>query len=91
MNVLWFQTCLAILKTIRRISTQNHHTMTIQEFNNTRFGNGDKAIYNGQEYDISSVDFVEALVGIEENIPGAEPEEISWKRCENITYVPKQR
>jgi len=64
--------------------------MTIQEFNNTSFGNKDKAIYNGKEYDISSVDFVEALVGIKENIPGAEPDEVSWKRCENITYVPKQ-
>jgi hypothetical protein len=61
--------------------------MTIDKFNNTRFGVNDKVIYDGKEYDIFSIDFEECLIGIDENIPGADPGDISWKRCENCELV----
>jgi hypothetical protein len=61
--------------------------MTIDQFNETRFGAGDKVIYDWKEYDIYSVDFEEALIGINENIPGSDEDDISWKRCENCELV----
>jgi len=61
--------------------------MTIDQFNNSRFGANDKVIYNGQKYDIISVDFEEALIGIDEKIPGSDEDDISWKRCENCELV----
>lgn len=59
--------------------------MSIEEFNNTRFGNGMKVIYKGEEIDIISVDFAEALVGI--GIEGGDEDEIHWVRCENVELV----
>lgn len=58
--------------------------MTIDQFDKYGFKASDKANYDGRVYPIVSVDFKEKLVGINENIPGCEPEEVSWKRCENI-------
>ena len=47
-----------------------------------------KCIFQGEEYGIATVNFEERLVGIYEMISGAESEDdISWKRCENITLV----
>lgn len=63
--------------------------MTIQEFNNTGFTGGMTAIFKGKEYPIVTVDFEESLIGIDENISGAEPDTVSWKRCENIELKSK--
>jgi hypothetical protein len=59
--------------------------MSIEEFNDTRFGNGMKVIYRGEENDIVSVDFEESLIGI--GIEGGDDGEIHWVRCENVTLV----
>lgn len=61
--------------------------MTINEFNSASFGNGDRAIYDGTEYPIASVDFKEALVGLIMEISGGDPDEITWVRCENIVHL----
>lgn len=62
--------------------------MTITEFDKTGFTGKMKCLYDGNEYGIASVDFQEKLIGIYEEIQGAEsPDEISWKRCENITII----
>jgi hypothetical protein len=58
--------------------------MTIEEFNNMKFCGGMRVLYNGKDYDIVSVDFEEALIGIEE-IEGGE--DLSWKRCENCILL----
>ena len=62
--------------------------MTIDTFNQTRWGAKMKAIYDGKTYDIASVDFQEQLVGIHENLDHDNPDEVSWKRCENIELDP---
>jgi hypothetical protein len=62
--------------------------MTIEEFDKTGFTGQMKCRYKLQEYDVATVDFEERLIGIYEMISGAESEEdISWKRCENITLI----
>ena len=64
--------------------------MTIEEFNNTRFGNGDQAVYNkdGIRYQIKSLDFDEKLVGIITDSDNLVDGELTWVRCENINYIP---
>lgn len=58
--------------------------MTIQQFNNTRFGNGMKVIYKNEIFPIVAVDFEEALFAIP-NIRGIETDsETTWVRCENV-------
>lgn len=60
--------------------------MTIEEFDNTRFGAGDKAKYkDGKVYKIQSVDFDEKLICL--TVPYCE--DGSWVRCENIDFIPK--
>lgn len=61
--------------------------MTLQEFDNHGFRGGDKIRYDGKEYTIAIVDYVERLIGIDEEISGAEPDTISWKRCENVELI----
>ena len=72
--------------------------MTIQEFdkefNNTKWKVGMKAIYNDKEFDISSVDFDEKLVGLEEGEWDTDEKmnkywngKIKWVRCENIKLL----
>lgn len=63
--------------------------MTIQEFNNTRFGRGDKVIYQGEEYFLARCDFEEKLFGLLRIMPNPniEPEETSWIRCENGEFI----
>ena len=58
--------------------------MKIEEFNNTGFGSGMKAIYDGDTYSVSSVNFKEALVAIVDLNDFDEP---MWVRCENIDLV----
>jgi hypothetical protein len=64
--------------------------MTIEEFNKLRFGAGDQVIFKGEIYDLVSVDFEEALIGIDERLVGSEEDDISWKRCENCELVKKE-
>jgi len=62
--------------------------MTQLEFDKTGFTVNMKCFFQGKEYEIATVDFEERLIGIYEMISGAESEEdISWKRCENITLI----
>jgi hypothetical protein len=61
--------------------------MTIEEFKKTGFYSGIKIKYKGKVFDAVSVDFEECLIGIEENIEGADEDEISWKRCENCELI----
>ncbi len=61
--------------------------MTIEEFNNTRFGGSMYADYKGDRYQIASVDFEESLVGLFMDISGGDEGDISWVRCENCTLV----
>tara|TARA_R110000744_G_scaffold334935_1_gene440279 strand:- start:466 stop:651 length:186 start_codon:yes stop_codon:yes gene_type:complete len=58
--------------------------MTREEFENTDFRKGDKAIYQGIECDIVSIEFVEGLLGIKHK----NYEQIDWCRCESIEYKP---
>jgi len=62
--------------------------MKFEQFDKTGFTGNMKCIFQGKEYGIATVDFEERLIGIYEMISGAESEEdISWKRCENITLI----
>ena len=59
--------------------------MTIEEFNQTRWGCGMSAKYRGEVYPIVSCDFDEALVALEGVTLGETAP--SWVRCENIELV----
>jgi hypothetical protein len=63
--------------------------MTIEEFNNTGFACGMQVKYHGdgKVYPICSVDFEEALIGIQEVETDDEDAPLDWKRCENCTIV----
>lgn len=66
--------------------------MTIEQFNKQGFGAGDKALYkDGKVYDVATVDFEEQLIGLLMNIPGGEPDDVSWVRCESVEYMPAER
>jgi len=55
--------------------------MTIDEMNKTGFCSGMKAVYNGESFDIITVDFVEHLIGIGDSCDVESP--IVWVRCES--------
>lgn len=57
--------------------------MSIEEFNNARFGSGMHAEYKGDIYPIISVDFEEKLIGIDTQNDG----ESYWVRCENVKRI----
>lgn len=64
--------------------------MKIEGFNNTRFGSGMKAGYEGKVYDIVNVDFHEELIGLdsgEEEFPECGYSDIIWVRCENCELL----
>lgn len=62
--------------------------MKIIEFNNQRFGSGDKVRYrDGNIYEIASLDFIENLIGLKMNISGGDIDDITWVRCENVEYL----
>lgn len=61
--------------------------MTITQFETTRFGNGDKAKYDGEVYPIAQVDFKECLIGLLGVCEGGEDDDINWVRCENIELI----
>lgn len=65
------------------------YSMTLDQFDSTRFGAGDKAKYrDGNVYDIATVDFEERLIGLLMHISGGDPEDVSWVRCENVEHIP---
>jgi hypothetical protein len=59
--------------------------MTIEEFNNTRFGAGDSVIYKNELWPIVAVEFEEALFAI----TVAVADQMNWVRCENCQYISK--
>jgi hypothetical protein len=61
--------------------------MSIEDFNDTRFTHNQSVMYKGDVYKLKAVDFEEALLGIDEKIPGTGKRYISWKRCENIEII----
>jgi hypothetical protein len=65
--------------------------MTIQEFKNTGFYKGIKAVYKGESHLVYSVDFEECLLGL---VRGDDIkkyhmgiEDMNWVRCENCTLL----
>jgi hypothetical protein len=61
--------------------------MTVEEFNKTKFGKGDKAVYKNETYSIAALDFEEKLIGLHDVCLGADEDDITWVRCENIVFV----
>lgn len=67
--------------------------MTIEQFNNTRWGAGMRVHCNpmGMRYepyvaDVAGVDFDQSLIGVKKDLE-SETEELSWFRCENCEIV----
>jgi hypothetical protein len=58
--------------------------MTIDQFDCMSFKSDMKAMYDGQEFDVVSVDFEEKLIGLEDP---EFPEETKWVRCENCQII----
>ncbi len=63
--------------------------MTIDDFNNTSFGAGDRAYYSkdGNTYPIATVDFQEQLIGLIMRISGGDPDDVTWVRCESVVHI----
>lgn len=61
--------------------------MTIQEFDHQPWGAGLKIEYRGNMYPVSTVDFVERLIGIPSPASGSDEDDIYWVRCENCTLL----
>ena len=59
--------------------------MSINEFNNTRWGPKMFATYRGEKYPIAACDFEECLVALSGVSLGTH--EPNWVRCENIMLV----
>ncbi len=62
--------------------------MTIEEFNNHRFGAKDRFQHKaGGTYNLASVDFAEQLIGLDLSVEGQEDDEILLVRCENVQLL----
>ena len=61
--------------------------MTISQFDQMGWTYGMRATYCGKVYPISTVDFVERLIGLLGTIEN-EPEAITMVRCENVDLFP---
>ena len=61
--------------------------MTLEEFNNHRFGANTIVNYDGRERDLFSVNMIESLIGLVEDCQGHDLGDIEWVRCENVTIV----
>ena len=59
--------------------------MTIEQFKEQPFISGMLAEYKGEKYEIISVNFDEALIGLVE--VGQDIEFINWVRCENCNII----
>ena len=60
--------------------------MTIQEFDKHRFSAGSKVTYQGEVYTVSSVDFDERLICLDEG-----DNDSRWVRCENCEMAITRR
>lgn len=58
--------------------------MTIEEFDDTKWGAHMQCIYAYKVREVASVNFVEKLVGLSSM---HEADEIDWVRCENVKIV----
>jgi hypothetical protein len=58
--------------------------MTRQEFDNTSWHGGVKCALDGNEYDIVSLDFGEALIALD---VFGDFEDPKWVRCESVELV----
>jgi hypothetical protein len=54
--------------------------MTQEEFRNHGFGAGDRFKIDGEMFPVASVNFGEALIGIDRY---EDPDDLSWHRCES--------
>jgi len=61
--------------------------MTIEEFDNTKFGARMIATIGDRRYDIASVNFDQRLIGV---VSYGDPDEIDWYRCENCEVSVKR-
>ena len=61
--------------------------MTLEEFNNSRFGANMFVMYQGKDHYVISLDFEEALFGLVPDKNDYDPEEWKWVRCENIVVT----
>ena len=59
--------------------------MNIDEFNETNWGSGMFAMYNGEKYPVAACDFEEQLLALSGVTLGTD--EPTWVRCENIELV----
>ena len=60
--------------------------MSIEEFDKTSWRGGDAVFFDGEIFPVASVDFDEKLIGIIREIEN-DPDQITWKRCENCDKV----
>lgn len=58
--------------------------MTIEDFDKTAFRAGMKVEYKGKNYDLSSVNFEEKLIGFDVDESDDDP---MWARCENVQLL----
>ena len=61
--------------------------MTVDEFNNHRFGANMFVEYQGEKMYVISLSFPEALFGLVPDKSDYDPDEWSWVRCENILIL----
>ncbi len=62
--------------------------MTIEEFNNHRFGSKDRFTHkDGITYNLVSVDFAEKLIGLYLGLDDEDEVDIKWVRCENVQLL----
>lgn len=62
--------------------------MTIEEFDNYRFGAGMKVKYKHCVYDVVTVNFGERLFGLGDD-SCEDDEDLTWVRCENAEVIKK--
>ena len=63
--------------------------MTLEQFDQQGWSADMKFIFKGQSYFIVGVDFEERVIGIVSIPTPDNRDDISWKRCENITLEPR--
>ena len=67
-----------------KLINNGDRTMTIEEFNKTGFTGKMKMKYQGEVYDVISVDFEESLFAY--SLDG-DYDHLSWARCENVELI----
>ena len=64
--------------------------MTIDDFNNYRFGSNVRVEFKGRIRDLFSVNLDQALIGLVEDCQGSDEGDIEWVRCENVAILNNQ-